>query len=233
MCGKFTQMASWREVVAFSQPLEDLRGKGGDNDEEIVATPMRWATVIRLNDQGEREAVQMRWGFAEHRASTPAFPKHMHARSETIDTRPTFAEAFAHRRGILVVRTFNEGEEIGKKTKQWVVTPKDGQPIAIAVIYEEWRNGAETLLTFVQVTTPPNPLIARITDRMPAILQPDDWGLWLGEDRAPLAEVKAVLRTFDDDGNWEMTEQDKLRPKATAKPKAEPKGKPDAQDSLF
>jgi putative SOS response-associated peptidase YedK len=42
------------------------------------------------------------------------------------------------------------------KTKQWMVTPDDdGQPIAIAVIFEEWHNGPETLLTFVMVTTPP------------------------------------------------------------------------------
>ena len=64
-----------------------------------------------------------------------------------------------------------EGEELENgKTRQWVITPNDGEPVAIAVIFEEWRNGADSLLTFVMVTTPPNTLIARITDRMPAIL---------------------------------------------------------------
>jgi len=46
--------------------------------------------------------------------------------------------------------------------------PNDGLPIAIAVICEQWTNGGEVLDTFVMLTTPPNALIARITDRMPA-----------------------------------------------------------------
>ena len=92
----------------------------------------------------------MRSGFAGRDDPNPSRPKHMHERAETIDTRRTFAHAFQHGRGILMVHTFNEGEELpNAKTKQWVVTPDDGRPIAIAVIWEEWHNGAETLLTLL------------------------------------------------------------------------------------
>jgi len=205
MCGKFTQMASWRDVHAFSQPF-------GETDSKIVSTPMRFANIIRLNEAGEREVVSMRWGFAGKGDKSPSRPKHMHARSETIDRLPTFANAFVHGRGILVVHTFNEGEELQNgKTKQWVITPNDGKPIAIAVICEKWTNGNETLEIFIQVTTPANALIAKITDRMPAILQPQDWATWLGETGASLADVKAALRTFEDGGNWTMTEQEPSR----------------------
>jgi putative SOS response-associated peptidase YedK len=200
MCGKFTQYASWSEVHAFSQPLV--------GDELVASTPMRFANIMRLNAQGEREMVPMRWGFAAKGDTSPARPKHMHARAETIDKLPTFRNAFEHQRGILLVHTFNEGEELSNgKTKQWVITPLDSKPIAIAVIYEEWQNGPEKLLTFILVTTSANLLISRITDRMPAILQPEDWSLWLGEREAPLSEVKAVLRTYEDAGTWTMTEQ--------------------------
>lgn len=105
MCGKFTQMASWRDVHAFSQPL-------AETDSEVISTPMRFANIIRLSEAGEREVVSMRWSFAGKSDKNPARPKHMHARSETIDQLPTFANAFVHGRGILVVRTFNEGEEL-------------------------------------------------------------------------------------------------------------------------
>ena len=201
MCGKFTQMRSWREVNAFSQPLVV-------KDEVVVSTPMRLANIMRLNAQGEREMVPMRWGFAGKDDTAPTRPKHMHARCETIDTRPTFTQAVAHRRGILMAHTFNEGEELpSSKTKQWVVSPHDGQPIAIAVICETWRHGEETLETFVQVTTPANALISRITDRMPAILPRQTWPVWLGETDASLDQIKAVLTTFEDHGAWSMTEQ--------------------------
>lgn len=205
MCGKFTQMATWNEVVAFSQPLTVPADKAG----VIVSTPMRFANILRLNAAGQRELVSMRWGFAGKNDANPSRPKLMHARCETIDSKPTFAKAFANGRGILFVHTFNEGEELPNgKTKQWVITPNDAKPIAIAVICEEWRNGTDTLQTFIQVTTPANALISAITDRMPAILQPNDWPLWLGETGASLAEVKAVLQTYDDEGGWKMTPQE-------------------------
>ena len=169
---------------------------------------MRFATVMQLGVHGERQMLSMRWGFAGKDDAAPTRPKHMHVRCETIDTRPTFQQAFAHRRGILMVHTFNEGEELPSgKTKQWVINPSDGQPIAIAVICETWRNGEDTLETFVQVTTPANALISRITDRMPAILLREAWPIWLGETDASPGEIKAVLTTFEDHGTWSMTEQ--------------------------
>lgn len=203
MCGKFTQMATWSEVVAFSQPLV------GDSPAQVaVCTPMRMARIIRLNEGGTRENVAMRWGFADRNASNPGRPKHMHARAETLDTRPTFAEAFASRRGILLVSTFNEGEELPNgKTRQWTITPKAAAPIAIAVICERWSRGEESFWTFVQVTTPASPLIAPVTDRMPAVLRPHDWPAWLGETDASIAEVKALLATYDDAGSWSIAPQ--------------------------
>jgi putative SOS response-associated peptidase YedK len=223
MCGKFTQLYSWQDVHAFSQPL----GVVAAADQLVVATPMRMAKVMRLNTAGERELADMRWGFAGRDDTAPVRPKHMHARGETVDVLPTFAQAFASARGILMVHTFNEGEELPNgKTKQWVVTPNDGQPVAIAVIFEEWRNGPETLLTFVMVTTTPNALIARITDRMPAILPREAWAMWLGETDAPLEDVKTLLQTFEDGGNWMMEPQQAARPPRPAKP-------PSAQGSLF
>jgi putative SOS response-associated peptidase YedK len=204
MCGKFTQMATWSEVVAFSQPLG-----GGRPAQVVVSTPMRMARVIRLDERGARENVAMRWGFADRNAANPARPKHMHARAETIDTRPTFAAAFAQCRGVLLVETFNEGEELPNgRTKQWTITPRDGAPIAIAVICEVWRNGDEVLWTFVQVTTPANALIAPVTDRMPAILRPRDLPAWLGETEASPAEIKSLLSTYDDGGAWTIAPQD-------------------------
>ena len=219
MCGKFTQLSSWNEVHAFSQPLSD-----GPQAPVVVSTPMRTANIMLLNANGERDLVQMRWGFAGRDDAAPTRPKHMHARCETVERLPTFAQAFANARGILMVHTFNEGEELPNgRTKQWVITPQDSQPIAIAVIWEEWRNDAETLQTFVQVTTPANPLISRITDRMPAILRRETWPMWLGETDASLEGVKALLQTYEEGGNWVMTEQPSNRPPRASKP---PKSSP-------
>jgi putative SOS response-associated peptidase YedK len=222
MCGKFTQLATWKDVVAFSRPLVASQPR---LDEVVVSTPMREANIVRLDAGGQRELAAMRWGFAGKDDPTPSRPKHMHARCETIDKLQTFRRAFAEARGILMVHTFNEGEELPNgRTKQWVITPKDGLPIALAVICEEWTNGTQSLQTFVQVTTPANPLISRITDRMPAVLPRDTWPTWLGETDTPLSDVKGLLQTFDDGGNWTMAEQPRPPGKG---------GTPPRQPSLF
>lgn len=212
MCGKFTQMASWREVVAYSRLMDPI-----PRDTQVTfTTPMRMAQVLVLGESGRPEMMPMRWGFGDGRGG-PA-PKHMHARGETVDSKPRFCDAFAERRGVLLVETFNEGEEQPNgKTKQWVVVPKDRKPIPLAVIWEEAEDG---VATFIQVTVPANALVSKVTDRMPAILPFADWPVWLGEEDAKLADIKALLRTHDDAGGWDLIEQDVLRPKAgkAAKP---------------
>jgi len=219
MCGKFTQMATWAEVVAFSQPLTAI-----PQDQPVtVSTPMRIAKVMRVGEDGRRELAPMRWGFSK--PENPSFkPDHMHARAETINSRPTFAESFAERRGLVLVETFNEGEQLPSgKTKQWVIRPKDRKPIAIAVIWDDWVGDTGSEPTFVMVTVPPNDLIGRITDRMPAILRQEDWPAWLGEHDASPVEAKSLLKTFDDQGAWEMAEQapSKSAKQQTSKPQGD------------
>ena len=213
MCGKFTQMASWQEAHDYADFLNAPGGEGegrGGNDGEQTVTPMRFANVLRIDSERRREKVAMRWGFADRYSKTPLDrPKHMHARAETIDRLPRFADAFAMARGLVVVKTFNAGEKLPSgKVKQWVITPKDRKPLAIGVIWELWRSRDEgSLLTFAMVTTEAGPLLSGITDRSPAFIPPEHWPTWLGETHAPLAEVKALL--VPREGDWEVAEQAK------------------------
>lgn len=227
MCGKFTQLVTWRQVYDYSMAMTP-KGAAVAPEDIATATPMRMASIICLDAEGRRQVLPMRWGFADLKATNPHRPKHMHARAETIDKLPTFRDSFALRRGVLLVKTFNEGEELPSgKTKQWVISPKDAQPIALAVIYEEWINNDEHLLTFIQVTTPANPTIMPVTDRMPAVLRPEDWSLWLGENGATPAEAKALLQTYDDAGGWEIA------PQATPSKAAKPSQAKPVQGGLF
>ncbi|MDE1987621.1 MAG: SOS response-associated peptidase [Alphaproteobacteria bacterium] len=195
MCGKFTQTLASATAVHLSELLDSLAG--GQDD---TVTPMRFANVVTLDGAKQRKVVRMRWGLVPPGAKNPTAGRpHIHARAETVDTKPTFRDAFRYRRGLIAVSTFNEGKEITPtRTEQYVLTPQDGKPIAIAVIWERWREPNETpLLSFAMVTVPANPLVATITERMPALLADGDWAKWLGEEPATIDELKALLRTSD------------------------------------
>ena len=59
-----------------------------------------------------------------------------------------------------------------------------------------------------QVTTPANAVVAKITDRMPLMLRPEDLPVWLGEVETPIADVKALIRTWEDCAGWEASVED-------------------------
>src|ERR1700755_2541557 len=124
MCGKFTRMGSWSKVVDFSQPLSRDRMEDGGNDKvEGFKVGDLIPVIVYDADLPERVELPMQWGFPTNsgRGLDP-----IHCRSETIDQRPTFAPLFRDgQRGLVVVRTFNEGEEVGKKTIQYEIDPKD------------------------------------------------------------------------------------------------------------
>lgn len=223
MCGKFTALASWREVVAFSRPLTgggDLgEGDGGGGDEIVAYRVNGMLPVIVWDDEKRgRRVINMRWGFPDPRDWRR--PRPIHARSETIES--TFRRSFnGGQRGIVVFRTFNEGEEVLKpsgktETRQWTIDPTDGQPRGFAFLWQRFEipDLPAPMLACVMVTVPANELIRRTVKaqeddpRMPAILEDHAWSTWLGEGNPSPEAAKAVLRTMEG-VNWQAAPEPK------------------------
>jgi putative SOS response-associated peptidase YedK len=227
MCGKFTAMASWSEVFSFSQPLFALRdgnedgGGDGSNDGEVTYGVAKLLPVIVWDaEAGKRKIVPMRWGFPSPKDWRR--PQPIHARSEGIDSTRAFAGAFRDgQRGIVVFKTFNEGEEVltsgGKpKTIQWTIDPGDGIPRGFAFVWRRFEipDLPQPMLACCMVTVPASELIRRTImanqddPRMPAILEDADWATWLGETPATPDQAKAVLKTMED-VTWKMAPEQK------------------------
>jgi putative SOS response-associated peptidase YedK len=227
-------MASWAEIVDFSEAFTGRAGEAGGNDQPIGFKVMSQVNIVIWDaEQMKRRVVPMRWGFP--RRGNWRSPDPIHARSETIDSKPTFAPAFKNaQRGILVVKTFNEGKQTSAKvTEQHTITLGDEPAGAIAMLYERFSIAElpAPLLACVMVTVPANALIQTLTtefaesDRMPAFLAKDDWATWLGENGAGPQEAKACLKTVEG-LRWTMTKEEKAASKTKrAKPTlSDPKG---------
>ncbi len=219
MCGKFTYMATWAEVVDFSEPLIARP----TNAPEEAATPMRFAPVMHLDENGARSSTQMRWAFSKH-AHGREIPDHIHARDDKLLASRLWRPNVEARRGVLIVSSFNEGEEVptykpdrktptgNTKTLQWTIRPKDGSRLAIAIIYRDRETDDAPIREFVMCTTPANHGVARFVTadpdkRMPAVLHEADIPIWLGETDAPIEDIVAVLKTYEDHGEWDMRPQ--------------------------
>jgi putative SOS response-associated peptidase YedK len=193
-------MMSWGAYVSLADLLASTSASPGGDRADVVS-PMREAFVLRLNREGARETARLRWGLVPWWSKDPGIgTRFIHARAETIETTKVYCEAFQHRRGLIIVSEFFESRHVTPtKREPHRIRPDDGRPIALACIWERWKQPHDAPLeTFAIVTVPANALIAPVHDRMPAIIAEADWPKWLGDVPASIEELKTLLKPCED-----------------------------------
>ena len=135
------------------------------------------------SDSGTRHLKAMRWGFLPRWYKKLAGgPLLINARSETIAQKPAFREACRHRRCLIPADGFYEWErKEGEKPIPYRVVRADGQPMAMAGVWQEWEKDGSRITSCAIVTTHANVKMTEIHHRLPVILGPNEWPLWLGE----------------------------------------------------
>ena len=192
MCGRFVQktpLGDIRVLFETANPVPNMAPR-------YNAAPTDSLAVVRFNPQTQARSLDLlRWGLVPLWAKDPSFgPKCINARSETVATNTIFRDAFARRRCLVPADGFYEWQKKGGKTQPFAIVPADGV-FAFAGLWERWKNPADgsILRSFTIVTGRPNDLCAPIHDRMPVILPPAAWLLWLGEREASPDELLALL----------------------------------------
>jgi putative SOS response-associated peptidase YedK len=116
------------------------------------------------------------------------------ARAEEIDTKPAFREAFRQQRCLVPLDGFYEWQKTPAGKQPYAIALKGGGLMALAGLWETWRSPAgERIRSFAVVTTEPNELCATLHNRMPVVLKPEAWPVWLGEQPADVPHLKALL----------------------------------------
>lgn len=143
--------------------------------------PTTQVHVVRSDETG-RSLLPMRWGFLPHwYKAENGGPLLINARAETIAEKPAFKSACRDRRCLIVATGFYEWTKDAEgKRLPWYFQRRDGAPIAFAAIWQNWGKD-EPRPTCAIVTTAANDHVKPVHHRMPLILEPEDWPLWLGE----------------------------------------------------
>jgi putative SOS response-associated peptidase YedK len=196
MCGRYRPTAKERY-------LRDHFGIDGD-----VSWAPRWniaptqqvPVVHQDRKEPKRRFALLRWGLIPFWAKDKSIGlKTISAMSETAADKPAFRDAMKLRRCLVPADGFYEWETLGTKVKQaYNFGMTDDMLFAFAGLWERWQDPTgEFIDTFTILTTKPNSLVARIHDRMPAILKPDDYELWLDPGVTNVALVADTLKPFD------------------------------------
>ena len=143
-----------------------------------------------------REAKFLQWGLIPFWSKEPKGI--INARVETIDEKPSFKESFEKRRCLIVADGFYEWERNGKISQPYYFQMKDEAPFAFAGIWDRWHSDDRSITSCAIVTTTANDLLSKIHTRMPVILRPESYDLWLRED-SRAADLKDLLIPFPSD----------------------------------
>jgi putative SOS response-associated peptidase YedK len=141
--------------------------------------PTQPIPIVRLLD-GKRSYALVRWGFLPAWVKDPrTFSLLINARGESVLHKPAFRNAMRRRRCLIPADGFYEWSD-GTPRRPYFVRPKAGGPIAFAGLWETWTGpNGEEVDTAAIVTTRANRTLAPIHDRMPVIVPPDAFNLWL------------------------------------------------------
>jgi putative SOS response-associated peptidase YedK len=162
-----------------------------------LAPTQDMVSVVRDPETGGRAARMMKWGLIPSWAKEPRMlGATFNARAETVEDKPTFRGAWrAGRRCLIVVDGFYEWRKSDKAP--FTIERADGKLMAMAGLWETWRGPAgsdETIVSCTVLTTTANEAMSAVHDRMPVVLGPEEWPLWLGEEPANANSVSALLR---------------------------------------
>jgi len=162
--------------------------------------PTQPVPIVRLGE-GKRHFALARWGFIPGWVKDPkGFSLLINARAESVLDKPAFRNAMRRRRCLIPADGFYEWREAGGRKQAYFVRRKDGGPFAFAGLWETWTGpNGEELDTAAIVTTLANRTVSFIHGRMPVILPPDAFDLWLDCAKVDAPTAAALLVPARDD----------------------------------
>ena len=194
MCGRFTLTVDPGQL----QDAFPWAAIPDDFSPRFNIAPTQPVAVIP-NDRQERMDFYV-WGLIPSWAKDPEIGNRMiNARAETLAEKPAFRSAFKRRRCLILADGFYEWQaEEGKKTKTpMYIQLASKKPFAFAGLWEIWNgsDGSE-IRSCTIITTQPNQMMAKIHNRMPVILDPKEYPLWLSPEEKESGSLAALLQPY-------------------------------------
>ncbi|MGD0383531.1 MAG: SOS response-associated peptidase [Thermoguttaceae bacterium] len=197
MCGRFSLRARNAAILAEYFDIVDVPLlKPRYNIAPSQPVP---AVQLKLGQTKlQRELVLLRWGLIPGWANDPAIGNRMiNARAESLAQKPAFRAALRQRRCLIAADGFYEWQGTGRSRQPYFIHFRDDRPFAFAGLWESWEGPDHTAIdSCTIITTAAGDLIRPIHDRMPVILPPEAYEVWLDPAVKNINAIAALLVPF-------------------------------------
>jgi putative SOS response-associated peptidase YedK len=194
MCGRYTlstPVGTLAEEFDIAEPLPELQPNYN------VAPTQEVPAVLAGNGGGERRLEMLRWGLIPSWADDPGIGARMiNARSETVAEKPSFRRAFKDRRCLIPADGFYEWQKTNDGKQPYYLRMKSGRPFAFAGLWENWKGDGGEIRSCTILTTNPNDLAREVHNRMPVILPPEVYEIWLDPDLGETDQLLSLLAPY-------------------------------------
>lgn len=197
MCGCFTLHTPIETIASLFNAIPD------DSCQSLALryniAPTQALPVIRSRE-GQRQLAKMHWGLIPSWSKEPkAIYGTINARADTLATKPAFRSAYKSRRCLVIADGYYEWKAEGKKKQPYLYEIDSGKPFVFAGLWEQWwgeDKAAPPLESCTIITTEANKLASEIHNRMPVILSPNDYELWLDPTVKEVSQVAPLLDQY-------------------------------------
>jgi len=196
MCGRY-RLSRRKQIIEEHFETADWQE---DWSPRYNIAPTQSVPTIRQNPKEPvRQISTMRWGLIPSWAKdTSGAARMINARSETAHTLPAFREAMKLRRCLVPADGFYEWQRRGSAKQPFCFEVGDSGLFAFAGLWERWRDPSGQWVKSCSIlTTAPNAVTSAVHDRMPAILHPDAYDLWLDPGMQNVAAISELLKPCD------------------------------------
>ena len=192
MCGRFAQRSDPKRLAKEFKLTEVPNVEARYN-----IAPTQDILSVRRTEDG-REAAMLKWGLVPSWAKDVSIgAKLINARSETVTEKPSFRQAFKKRRCIIPADGFYEWQRTEGRKQPFFFQMRDESPFGFAGLWERWQGvDGQTIESCTILTTEANEVLRPVHDRMPVILHPDDYELWLDEDVRKQGLLKDLMQPY-------------------------------------
>lgn len=143
-------------------------------DKERIILPMRWGLIPAWQKAGQRSSLLN------------------NAKIETIDSKPSFRSSFKSRRCLILVNGFYEWDATTEPKQPYYFSQPDHHPFALGGIWDRWVTEEKSVDSCCIITEPANQIVAKVHERMPAIITPQDYDAWLDSNLQNTSEIKQM-----------------------------------------